>query len=139
MSIRAKLEVCYSDDVSENPARENFKIDIESWLFAINQSKAKFDHETIHALLRQMSGSFAEAISNQVDFDLVQLAERIHEATGKVVNLKEIVFYTLANLPNPVPLSDDQFRTFEQVILKAKDKFPEVVAKFESRLRAARA
>lgn len=138
--IRSAIEtICYDDKVSDDIARENFEIDIESWLYAIRHSKAKFDSEIVHALLREMSGSFSEAIKSSIVFDLVGLAEKLFNATGKVVCQKEIVFYLLANLPNPAPLNDQQFNTFEEIVAKSKIKYPEIVSKFEARIAAARA
>jgi hypothetical protein len=135
--IRSAVEVYVeSDPVPDNNAKENFDTDIESWLYAIKRSKAKFDAQTCHELIREMSGSLLEAVTGLVVFDLVELAKKLHKATDEAVCLKEIVFYLLANLPNPSKLSPQEFKTFEEIVFGARAAYPEVVARFDSRIKA---
>ena len=123
---------------SEDP--ENvFKLEIESWCYGLFRFPGELSAKLIHALIREMSGSFLYAVKNHFAFSLVWVAKQLHKASEGIVNEKELALHIIACMPNPASLNSDEFAVFEQVITEAKKVYPDVVQRFESRLSKARA
>ena len=116
-----------------------FRLDIDSWCYGLSRFSGNITPKLIHALIREMSGTFLYAIKNQYAFSVVSVAKCLHEASEGAANLKELALHIIACLPNPSILDEKQLTVFEEIIAQANRIYPDVVHKFESRLAKSRA
>ena len=115
-----------------------FRLDIDSWCYGLSRFSGNLTPKLIHALIREMSGSFLYAVENLYAFSVVRVAQRLHEVSENIVNEKELAFHIIACLPNPSILSPERFAVFEEIIEQVNRVYPDVVQKFQSRLANSR-
>lgn len=115
-----------------------FKLDIESWCYGLARFPEPLTAKLIHALIREMSGSFLYAVQNDYAFDLIAVAKQLHDSSEGIVNQKELALHLIACMPNPASLSTAELLVFERIISKAEKVYPDVVEKFRSRISKAK-
>lgn len=112
-----------------------FSLEIESWCHGLAQFQEPVSPKLMYALVQEMSGTFLAAVSAHYAFDLVGVAKRLHTVSDGIVNEKELTFYILAHLPNPSILNSECLAVFKSIVARAQNIYPDVVKKFESRLK----
>lgn len=121
--------------VAERSYDKIFPLEIESWCYGISRFPGALTPKIIHAVIREMSGTFLKAVQHQIAFNLLDVVARIQEASESIVNDRELTFYIIAQLPNPQKLNDSERATLDAIIARVQETYPDVVQRFEARLK----
>ncbi len=87
---------------------EVFKIEMDGWCFGISNYPGELTPSIIHRVIRELASPFQAAIEHNVVFDILELADKVSEATRSLVHPQEISLAMVAQLPNPAVLNEDQ-------------------------------
>lgn len=125
--------------VQQEDPENIFELDIDSWCHGLMRFGGELSAKLLHALIREMSGSFLYAVKNNYAFSVVKVAKRIHKISKGIVNEKELALHIIACLPNPSSLESQELSVVEDIIRQTENIYPDVALKFQSRLQKAKA
>ncbi|RMD87897.1 MAG: hypothetical protein D6808_00660 [Candidatus Dadabacteria bacterium] len=113
---------------------ELFNEAMDAWIAGIESYPGEIYPELVYAVIREMRIDFYCAVSCNIAFDVLELADRIGLASKYLVPEKELVFNILAQLPAPQELkTEDQFYTIAQIVDKVEAVYPGALARLERR------
>ena len=121
--------------VTSEEIKNTFYSEIDSWCYGLTRFPDTITPKLMHALLREMSGAFLYAVNNHFVFDLIKVAKKLFETCDGVVSEKELAMHIIACLPNPKNLDEKSLQTFKEIIENTKTVYPDVVKRFENRLK----
>ena len=112
---------------------EVFKIEIDGWCFGISNYPGEISPSIIHRIVRELASSFQAAIEHNVVFDILELSQKVSEATRCLVHPQEIALAMVAQLPNPAILNEDQQCVLGLIIDKVDQSYSGALDSFYRR------
>lgn len=95
---------------------EIFKVEIEGWCYGVTNYPGEVFPALIHRVIKELTGSFKEAIEHNLVFNPIEIAQKFSKAAKFLVHEKEIAFSILSQLPHPASLNEDQQFIMAQII-----------------------
>jgi hypothetical protein len=102
---------------------EIFNIEMDGWCYGIQNYPGEIFPALIHAVVKELSLSFKNAIDNHYAFDIIDLSKRISQAAKFLIHEKEVAFSILAQLPNPSVLSEEGQYVLAQIIDQVEQSY----------------
>ena len=110
---------------------EIFEIEIDGWCYGVTNFPGEVSSGLIHRVIRELTDVFLASIEHNYVFNILAVAERISKAAKFLIDEREITFSILAQLPNPVLLTEDQQFILAQIVDQAEQAYGGAVERLE--------
>jgi len=100
----------------KNRYDEIFEVEVDGWCYGLSQFQGEIQPAIVFRVVGELAVSFHAAVSNNVIFDVIDVATRLSKAAKYLVHEKEITFAILAQLPSPSLLNDEGKFVLAQVV-----------------------
>lgn len=110
---------------------EVFEIEIEGWCYGITNFPGEVSSGLVHRVIRELTDVFFAAITHNYAFNILSVAERLSRAAKFLVDEREITFSILAQLPNPIVISEEQQFILAQIVDQAEQAYGGAVERLE--------
>ncbi len=112
---------------------EVFEIEIEGWCYGITNFPGEISSGLVHRVIRELTDVFFNAIVHNYAFNILSVAERLSRAAKFLVDEREITFSILAQLPNPIVITEEQQFILAQIIDQAEQAYGGAVERLEKK------
>lgn len=110
---------------------EIFEIEIDGWCYGVTNFPGEVSSGLIHRVIRELTDVFLASIEHNYVFNILTVAERMSKAAKFLIDEREITFSILAQLPNPVLLTEDQQFILAQIVDQAEQAYGGAVERLE--------
>jgi hypothetical protein len=112
---------------------EIFQIEIEGWCYGIEHFPGEVSAGLIHRVVRELTDSFAAAITHLYAFNVLDIADQLSRAAKYLVDEKQIVFSILAQLPNPIGLENEEKFILAQIVDVAEQAYGGAIERLQKK------
>ena len=112
---------------------EVFDIEMAGWCYGIERYPGEIFSGLVHAVIKELRGSFKVAIQHNYVFNVLLLAKNYSKAAKYLVHEKEIVFSILAQFPNPADLNEEAQFTMAQIIDQVEQQYGGALQRLQRR------
>ena len=102
---------------------EVFDIEIDGWCYGIQHYPGEIFPGLVHAIVKELTPSFGEAISHNVVFNILEISAKMSRAAKYLVHEKEICMSIVARLPAPHQLNEDGQFVLAQIVDQADQEY----------------
>jgi len=117
---------------------EIFEVEMDGWCYGFSHFTGEISPALVHRVIKELAPAFRTAIERNYVFRLIPTAEKLAQAGGSVVSVKEIVFSMLANLPAPYELDEEGQFILAQIVDQAEQAYGGVLEHLERKWRKER-
>ena len=112
---------------------EIFEIEIDGWCYGVANFPGEISTGLVHRVVRELTDVFRAAIEHNYVFNILGVAEKISKAAKYLIDEREITFSILAQLPNPVTISEDQQFVLAQIVDQAEQAYGGAIERLEKK------
>jgi predicted acetyltransferase len=102
---------------------EIFDIEMEGWCHGITCYPGEIFPGLVHAVIKELQPSFKRALEYNYVFNVHKLAAKFAKAAKYMVPEKEIAFSIIAQMPNPVILTEEEQFVMAQIIDQVEQQY----------------
>lgn len=117
--------------MSNNQYEEIFKIEVDGWCYGIKNFPGEVSAGLVHRIIRELTDPFRAAIEHSYPFSVLDVASKISATSNYLIGEREVAFSILAQLPNPVTLSEQQVIILDKIVDEAEQAFGGVRTRIE--------
>ena len=102
---------------------EIFDIEMEGWCHGITCYPGEIFPGLVHAVIKELKPSFQRALQYNYVFNVHKLAAKFSKAAKYLVPEKEVAFSIIAQMPNPVDLTEEEQFVMAQIIDQVEQQY----------------
>lgn len=112
---------------------EIFEIEIDGWCYGITNFPGEISAGLVHRVIRELTDVFRAAVEHNYVFNILSVSDKIAKAAKYLIDEREITFSILAQLPNPVTISEDQQFILAQIVDQAEQAYGGAIDRLEKK------
>lgn len=112
---------------------EIFEIEIDGWCYGVTNFPGEVSAGLVHRVIRELTDVFRTAIEHNYVFNILSVSDKISKAAKYLIDEREITFSILAQLPNPVTITEDQQFILAQIVDQAEQAYGGAIERLEKK------
>ena len=121
-----------------NQYAEVFEVELRCWCYGLNRVRERVDRSVLHKVIKEFAPVLREAVENLYVCDILEISRELTAAAKCKGQEKEIAFYILSHLPDPLELKSSQADVLYQIVDTVEQAYGGAVARLEKKWKGAK-
>ena len=114
---------------------EIFDVEVDGWCYGLTHFPGEIHPAIVFRVIKELSLAFNEAVKAHYVFNVLDLALKLSRSAKYLVGEREIAFAILAELPNPLELSEEEQFIVAQIVDQVEQAYGGVVERLTRKWR----